>query len=482
MSLTLASIPEKEINGNSNTVSKWNAVHHPIVYKFERKDYTVTAESLPISGPSAFETLTVTITTGLPGDASDDFNVGDLIFIDIAGDQGSFLIESIANPDVIVLTNDSGIDFTGIGYINNQERKNYHVKTNIFKVEGVSTLVLIGSSINKPNLPGELSVDVSSFLKSLVDYDDEYDYTTLNIKDETLGGRYNITFSENWTGFEGAESSPLADLNYFTNSAKQIGDLHGSNMGLFVPFKDYDPTDVRAKFLSGFKTPTYFPNFPFSLSFIHSEELDGGGTTLKKEILDVNGNIIATESDALDDTQKPFVNRVLLDGFPNDANGLDVWIINNFKKVTEIKRVKIDNECKAFPLYITWINALGGYSYYLFHSSNAETIQTKAITSYIKNVDDLETSLGALGITGKETSKKIEFGARVKKSDMDGIASLFSSPKVMLLKNPETWETEGVKWGRVLINPGSLIVAQTKIAFHEIKMTMILSPIKTQTE
>ena len=90
--------------------------------------------------------------------------------------------------------------------------------------------------------------------------------------------------------------------------------------------------------------------------------------------------------------------------------------------------------------------------------------------------------LGQLEITGKKINPETQFGAVISEEDMSGIQSLFESPKVLLLTNPETWETEGVNFIRVIIKPGSLLIFQTKRLFYEVKMTMLLPLRNTQKE
>lgn len=150
--------------------------------------------------------------------------------------------------------------------------------------------------------------------------------------------------------------------------------------------------------------------------------------------------------------------------------------------VTEKKKVKIDSECKDFPLYLEWNNKIGGKDQWLFFKSHKELTKTKQENKYIKYVPDLENSLGQQDITGKSAAPEIQFGAYVHEDDMDGITSLYESPKVLLLTNPETWEAEGPKWIRVLIKPGSLLTFEAKRHFITVKMVMTLPLRNSQKE
>ena len=157
-------------------------------------------------------------------------------------------------------------------------------------------------------------------------------------------------------------------------------------------------------------------------------------------------------------------------------------------RITEKKKIKIDHECKDFPIYLTWLNSLGGYSYWLFFKEHTEKTKTASENKYIKSIDDLENAIATDDITGKSADHTILIGGRMKAEDMDGITGLYESPKVLRLMNPETWETDGVggtpapKWQRVIIKPGSLTILKTGIEYLEVKMNLELPFINTQKE
>jgi hypothetical protein len=480
MSTTIINKPEEVINNNFSTVSKWNATHHPIKFGLKREDYEVSVVTLGGLGAP----LEVTITSGLTGNASDFFTPGKFIylFIGLGANPGSgnFEILSITDPNTIILLNPDFLVLGGTGYINDLERANFFIKTDVYD-KSSGTNVFVQSSINKPDATGFIEVDVSSFLKSLVGYIDEYNYVSINKKDLTLGGIFNIEFNENWVGNTGSINVPGEDF-YFTNSSKQIGDRYGSNMGAYVPFQNYTTGD-RAKFMTDFKIPTHFPNFPHSLTFINGDEMTGF-PRIFQENFDLNKNFVSGSNTALDISAnaKPFVNRLLID-ITDPTIKFSDFFINAFPvQVTESLRMKVDHECKDFPIYLTWLNSVGGYDYWLFFKKNKYKIQTKLENSHVKNIENLETAIGNIDISGKGIQPQIDFGARVRAEDMDGMAGLFGSPKVLYLTNPEGWQLEGPKWNRVIIKPGSLLVSESNFEFLEIKMSMLLPTLNTQKE
>jgi len=150
--------------------------------------------------------------------------------------------------------------------------------------------------------------------------------------------------------------------------------------------------------------------------------------------------------------------------------------------ITEIKEVKIDHECKDFPIYLTWLNTLGGYDSWLFFKEHTEKVKTKAVNPYTINTEDLETAIGSNDISGKLVTPVLEIGGRMTAEDMDGIESLYTSPKVMMLTNPDSWEVDGAKWQRVIVKTGSLITLKTRTAYLNVKLSLDLPFINKQQE
>lgn len=324
MSLNITSYPKKVVNGDVATASKWNAVHHAIGFKMQRRDVEVYS--------SLYNSSTGKLALHVMGLA--EGSVGDYIYFSSGVHSGIAQIDSIIlSTTSVIYVNFSSLNtnYQAGGFVNyNTFRKNYFVKTNILGVDSSFAYFVVGTSINKPDASGVVSVDVREFLKSLVDYKDNFAYDRLNWKDEALGGRFNITYSENWTGNVGAFSGiSTVSLYGYVNASKQIQQIYGSNMGEYVPFKNYT-TGERAKFLSDFEVPTYFPGFPFSLAFIYGEDLFGSPIKKVESILDVNKSVLSTSESQLDILQGGGVNRLMASGnYASNQRYLDIWLESN---------------------------------------------------------------------------------------------------------------------------------------------------------
>ena len=142
--------------------------------------------------------------------------------------------------------------------------------------------------------------------------------------------------------------------------------------------------------------------------------------------------------------------------------------------ITEKKKIKIDHECKDFPIYLTWLNGLGGYDSWLFFKEHTIQTNTKVISRYKSNIQDLENSVGTFDIVGKDISPRMQIGGRMEVEDMDGMQSLYESPKVMMLMNPNTWESDGCVWQRVVVRTGSLVTLTTRSSYLDVKLTLEL--------
>ena len=327
MSLDIVKYPEVNVDGNNQFVSKWSAVHHEILFELQRKDYTAVFDI----NPSDQSQMRISIR--LTGNQVSPLSIGDVVYIEHNnGDSGNFTVIAVSQGGIAFVDIQTSFNPIGGGFINdNNSKPDYYALTNIYTIDAENQYVLVGQQINRPSLSGKILVDVSSFLKSKVGYVNDFDYSLLNDKDLSLGGGYNISISENYQNFTGAFSGlSETDIRFFVNSAKQIGDLYGENMGEYVPFYFDAPSGPypSSKFLSDFETPTYFPGFPFSLGFLYSEYLVGIVTTKEEEAFDINGVSVGSVSSlALENTGSQNVNRLtVLGSYPLTTKSIKVWL------------------------------------------------------------------------------------------------------------------------------------------------------------
>jgi hypothetical protein len=258
---------------------------------------------------------------------------GDTVYINCGVHVGTGLIDTIttsSSTSIFEITWYSLNTTTQVGgYLNFiTARPNYYCLTNVLEVED-GTYAVVSQSINKPDASGKIILDVSEYLKATIGYTDAFGYDTLNWRDPNAGSMFNITYCENWTGYEGP-FSPIVDTNlfYIVNSTKQIQQRYGSNMGEYVPFKNYEEADIRAKFLSDFARPTYFPGYPFSLGFIYSDSIADRAIRKSEETYNVNGVLGVAMYRTIDTSQGHGVNRLMLspDSWVGTVGFVKVWL------------------------------------------------------------------------------------------------------------------------------------------------------------
>jgi hypothetical protein len=316
--IVLSEFPK--LNLQSGFESRWNCVHHPIKYKGTRKDLRINTffHSGVFSG-AEFLTL-----INLVGSVPSDVNIGDEIFFSntngaITGN--TTVISKTATQ--IVCKKVNSVNFTG-GYTNILSRKNYAIEVKVYGVNNSNAYVLAGSAIYKTDSKGNFELNVQGFLKNLVSFDDNFKYDVINKRFAELGSRFNISYREIWKGFEGVFSAlSSSSVFYWTNATKQIQEKHNFNAGELVPFKD----TLIAKFSSAFDVPTYFKDYPFSLTFIYSEKIAGYPVSRKEEQFNINGLVVSNTTDLLSISQNNFVNRLKIkENYPTTVEQIDVWL------------------------------------------------------------------------------------------------------------------------------------------------------------
>ncbi len=297
--------------------SRWSCVHHPIYFEGVRKDVRIinflSADPLPI---------TVVTTTGtLPT----DLIVGsEVYFQDNDGTKtGTSTVTSIVGS-IVYLTKNTTFNFTN-GYMNLTSRLNYSVEMEIKAVDDAGNYFSVGKIDGKPTPAGRIKFNVNGMLKKILNFDDRFQYDVINKRFKELGGRFNVKTRELWKGHE-ESFRPLTRGNTFfwINGTKQIQDQFNFNAGELVTFRG---GSVLAKFASDFERPTYFKGYPFSLTFIYSENLAGRQITRNEERFGINGNSLSTNSANLDQSQNSSVNRLkIAEGYSSTVDNIEVWL------------------------------------------------------------------------------------------------------------------------------------------------------------
>lgn len=314
MSLSIVKKPERLINGH---LSKWNAVHQPIKFKVQRQDQQVIQKY-------KFTTPGSTVRIKVNGTIPSIVAVGQRIYYSSSTQKYILTITQIVGNILITDGLISGTIYGGfVNYID--AYKNYFIETEILVRTTSNVYESIGTSRSKIDSQGIASINVNEWLRTKAVFEDQFLYNVINKAINGEGGKFSVRFKENYNG-NALPFRPTEGIAYWSNSAKQVLEIFGTNMAVYVPTYD-DTREERAKFLSVFDKPTYFVGYPFSLSFIYSDNLLNYQIIRKESTKNLNGSEIALTSDNLNTTQRFFVNRLMLkQGYTSAVKRLEIWL------------------------------------------------------------------------------------------------------------------------------------------------------------
>jgi hypothetical protein len=189
-----------------------------------------------------------------------------------------------------------------------------------------SNTLLIQSIHRVMGLPaGKATVDIS-YVKNYLD--PKYSNPTgINKKDDKATLAVYIIVRElyliNGLFVENAVLNDESNVYYLTKSVKQAGDLYGQNMGEYVPIPK---NNIKAKFLTRFKNPRYYPGYTNTISFIYSETLSGVEVKRVEVEKDLNKVLLNTSETQLDRSQIKNINHLALSNYSADRKYVDVYL------------------------------------------------------------------------------------------------------------------------------------------------------------
>lgn len=317
MSITIKSKPSVKIG---TEMSNWYPAHQPITFEIQRNDNNVVSK-YNVSGVEVHFKLQNTIPSVVKAGQKVHY---------IQGIYSKTLTIKAVSNNILKFAYDFTLLGGVIGYfIYADAYKGHYVETQVSYIEGTSYKI-IGSLKNKTDIFGIAKVSVQELLSTKCVNENKFVYNAINLHQSGEGSRFNIQIREVYNGVTyGYSALKNENVLYYTNSAKQVQEQYGYNMGQYVPTYDASRTS-KAKFQSVFKRPTYFVNYPFSLNFIYSDNMNNYQLVRKEETKDINGNVVATTSDNLSVNSRYYANRLMLkQGYTSNVKTIDIWIETN---------------------------------------------------------------------------------------------------------------------------------------------------------
>lgn len=254
--------PEQTVVGTS--VSRHVAAFAPIIFQFQRKDWTTTGYSN--YGGSVQITIATTDTSL--------FSLGDSVYF-YASDGGSNTVSGVATITLVNVTTDTQIvidldysSFTPVfQYINLLTV--YSDYTADFEVHSPRTNLQIDGAAQsvKSTKTGLVEFDVSPYVRNLP-LIESFDFSGQQNCPE-IAQPFFLMVGETKNGTSGSKSR-LDSADYWSIMYyPPIGGSFGSNMGDYVGFPGGSAEESGA-FLDDFESPTFFQGWPFSLEFLYS--------------------------------------------------------------------------------------------------------------------------------------------------------------------------------------------------------------------
>ncbi|UPT66916.1 MAG: hypothetical protein M0D57_21225 [Sphingobacteriales bacterium JAD_PAG50586_3] len=455
----------KTAHSSLATDSYWVAAYNYIRFKYQRQDaYYVSVTN--DGGVARFDMSHIAVAPGVSP------MVGDVIYVS-GPDYGTTCIITaidaitVSGSPSIGLVTDLPYNGNATGFVNClMERPNWLMEVNI-KVDTPTGFKTIANSTYRSLPDGTIWVEVQEFLKSYLNNNYEYFTTGFNAVDDGSSIAFIIEHRQVYEGYT-TEDFVAEDTYYATNAAMQANQPQAPNMVNHVVFD----TANNAKFLCGFKEPTMWVGYPFTLSFINYE--NGVDLSLLEAWYDINRTQVDVTNQGVIAALQGSVNllaplRGVVTSLPYSYMSVALCeSVFPYHLATENKIIRAKIPCGKNEVMLVWRNQLGGWDYYLFdnrHTSTLSVSNGNVFEPWVEDLANVSTQQNPLTKTAFET---IQLAASsIDQNDVEGIKGLLKSIAIYII---ETDAPHALT--RVTIEPGTWQVSDTKSALSEIEFTI----------
>jgi hypothetical protein len=500
----LVNDPSVAIGGGN--ISRWSAAFNPIVFTYQRKDFSVT---------NIFNSSIAPGTQFAINADTSSIKAGDLVYINAGIYNGVYTVATPLTNGVIIST-PFILAESNTGFANCNSLRNYYKVITQITYQDQDGATQTVQATNRPDKTGLIRADISSFLQSLLRATDGSDYTQTNYLDTNLSATYQIAYQESWTDAQGNPQSSafitVADSFHITYSAKQLGDLYGGNMAAYVPFRSVINTSQLAKWITDFAEPAYSIGYPFDIGFIYSDELIGLNLYYELIMLDANrkplsgtpGSVYLLNEDGtylLNQDNSRFIltqygatesltlnqvglNRLKINiSFPREAYYFKLSLKykddnDTEHAITQTQTIRIDDAVDDQSVYLRWIGLSGSWNYYRFVYNQEVTLDVQNAVIIKNFVSDWENQQGIEEVISKSAGQKMKIMAEdLSVADIKGLQAIKYSPKVQILlsRNP-------VKWQTVVLNSATFTEYETRYGQYAFSVTFNMPSINIQTQ
>lgn len=407
------------------------------------------------------------LTNGDPAGGSFEtlLHIGMLIQINGSNLNGEYeIIGVLSQFDVIVIDliyNPSYANDQGAIIINSDPPALY-VETEIY--HGNTYLATIYNSRLSDYI---VKIDFSSFIRNLFNRDNMSRYLYINFLDTNLCSYFKYRYREHRVGTDFDPMNEFTSFSpdiYVIYSAMQLGDHGGGDLDDYsikvIPQDVITDDHKYRKFLTKFERPKFFKGYPFDISFLWWENVLQPEVVVKVYRKDYLGDLTYTllEDNLINNLgyglqrcwmKEPADSRTKTIEFALRALDNNSW----FLCINPIN-IEYDDECYTNGVYLCWLNTLGGFDYWLFHTAYAENINVDDPIVAKRFITDWENQGTQKDIVSKNAQKSLVIGAdNLRVDQLIGLRDLLYSKRVMMLMNADEFTDD--RFGAIELNPWS---------------------------
>lgn len=365
----------------------WNAVHLPIVYKLSSSLWP-TNSSDTIRTVSSISNDSGYVNLNLSGDIKATGSAAELEFVQVFGQNAGIyqIINWISDSDITIdMPYSAGVSFTAstVQYYYN----NYHARINIYAglnsshywgaqkpYELIATIKVI------PDQDGLMTINIANLIKSKIEIDKND--TTLDTLPNDINSfcQFYISTAEAYDYSSGYTLG--TSVSAFTSDQ---GTFEGYAVNAMLPFKTRSSgfmdeyvsgltANTLQKFMSVMDEPEIFGNY-FDLSFIVNSS--SSGFYILEQYISSAGAVVATTKTDLPDYDAGVYRHQVT--FDSAYAYVRVSLYNSVNLLlSEIKSIKINNDCSNYYTDLVWKNYLGGHDYWRFNAGSEYSNKTKS--------------------------------------------------------------------------------------------------------
>ena len=477
----------------------WNAVHLPMVYKFK-------SDTWPINGVDTSRTITTfTNWNGytylvLSGDIKSSGNASTLenvILSGVTGVNGTTItgvyriIQWFSDTNVVIdLAYNAGHVLSGgtcqYYYLN------YHAKVKIYAGltgthywASVKPYTLLSTERVTFDSTGVGQLNVADIVKSQIEV------FSNNLQKDTLPNNLDAWCRIYISVAESYDDSDMYTISEYTSSyTDDTTEVYAVNASL--PFKTrssgtmdaYVPgltSLTLANFLTPFTRPTLFDGYYFDLSFIKNSVYSNDYLKIDRYTKSNGNYTLASSSLATLTDYDQGVYRYSLSRSSTESRIDVTYYSTDFGYPLQLSNtitIDVNSECNAYRttnLYLTLLNYLGGYDYWLFTAqklysvdvTESKTQETNIHNNWPKSYGEFADSITKQSVRKTKNVVKVT-SQYVTKDQLDALAWVVSSPLVQIITTTSSVTTART----VIVDSGTLKKYQERDNLYSVSFTI----------